>query len=656
VAAVARGPEPKPGRRPAEPTGPSRHVTPEGMLATRVLAVVGLLVGAVGLATALVTASWTGWPVRIMLVVAAGLVVLFLVTNWGWLIHYVVIRKSLISLNTVIAIAVASVILGLVNVISYGRSWRHDFSQSQIYQLSSETKNLLGGLTQPVSLIVFYDPGSLEGFELAEYLRRLLAEYSLASSRVTTEFIRTDAEPARVRDLTKKYEVTVDNTTVVLAGEHRKNVPATEIIRYEGGMMGMPPRTTYAGEPAITAAIRVVTESRQRKVYFATGHKEKSPTDSGEKGFSSAARLLRGANYEVAEPLNLLTGGVPEDCDLLIVAGPEQPFRPEEVEALARYLDAAKPALFLLDPVWDDHYRFVKFGFEPLLEGRSVLLKDALVLDPKSAFQYASNPMPESVTSYHDITRELAGEAMVFQLARPLEAKAAEKGFTATPLLRTSAGSWGEVNAQTEDTGPPTGGGPNTLEDTTKHWVTDQWKGGQLVLLTEIPGEPPKVERQTASIVANTESALTIAEKFGQTPDGQKRQEYMLRKSMALNEGSDLKGPLALAVASARREGGEPMSGEPPREADRVVVVGDSDFASNSTVDALPGNQNFFLNCVSWLEGKSEETGIRPKNPEVTALALSNQQMKALTWLVLVAMPAAVILAGCVVWWLRRLD
>jgi ABC-type uncharacterized transport system involved in gliding motility auxiliary subunit len=651
VAAAGRTQQPTPSRRPPESGAPSRHVAPEGMLATRILAVVGVLVGAVGLATALVTASWVVWP-AVMLAVAVGLVMLFVVTNVDWLVHYVTTKKSLISLNTVI--------LAMVNFFSYRRFWRHDFSHSQIYQLSSQTKNILGGLKQPVSIVVFYAPGSEEGFEFGEYLRRLLAEYTLASSRVTTEFIRTDADPTRVRDLAKKYEVTADNTVVVVlpgAGEHRKNVSSTEIIHYQGGEMpGMPLRTTYVGETAITGAIKVVTETKQKKVYFVTGHKEHSPTDSGETGFSSAARLLRGANYEVPEPVNLLAGGVPEDCDLLIVAGPEQPFRPEEVEALARYLDAGKPALFLVDPVWDDRYRFVKFGFELLLEGRGVLLKDALVLDPKSALQYQSNPIPASVAPNHDITRELSGEAMVFQLARPLEAKSTEKGFVAMALLRTSPASWGEVNAQTEDTGQPTGGGPNVLEDTAKHWVKDQWVGGQLILVTQIPGEPPKKEQQLARIVASTETAITIAEKFGQIPDGQKTQDYMLRKSMALNEGVDLKGPLTLAAASSRRQGGQPMGGEPPEETDRLVVVGDADFASNNSVDALPGHQNLFLNSVSWLVGKSEEIGIRPKNPELTSLTLSSQQMKALTLLVLVAMPAAVILAGCVVWWLRRLD
>ena len=97
------------------------------------------------------------------------------------------------------------------------------------------------------------------------------------------------------------------------------------------------------------------------------------------------------------------------------------------------------------------------------------------------------------------------------------------------------------------------------------------------------------------------------------------------------------------------------MSDSTGEEVDRLVLVGDSDFASNRWLSDVPGNGDFFLNCVSWLVGKSEEIGIRPKSPEQAGLSLSSRQMKAVVWVVLVGIPAAVILLGCAVWWLRRL-
>ena len=634
--------------------GPSRHLAPEGVLATRVLAVVGLVVAGVGVATALVLEDWSGKPARILLGVAIFLVVLFFLTNWRWLVHLVVTKKALISLNVLVMILVAAAILCMVNYVSYRHFWRKDYSQSQLYELSGQTENILRNLKQPVAITVFYEP-TMAGIEFADYLRRLLAEYTFASDRITTEFVRLDEDPKKVRDLVKKYEVSVANSVVLAADEQRKNVPSTEIILYQGGMFGEAGRTTYAGEPALTAALRAVTETRQKKVYFVTGHKERSPTEYGKLGYSSAARELRGANYEVPDPINLLAAGdVPQDCDLLIVPGPQQPFAPEEVEALTRYLEAGKPAFFLLDPE-DADYQFVKFGFEPLLESRNVTVTDALALDPDSCYQrFASCPVPPTVASYHDITREMKGSTMVFQYARPLESKSGQGGYAATDLLRTSAKSWGETTLQTEDRGRPTGGGANLLEDATKHWRPKQWVGAQLILATDLP-EEGITESQAATVIASRDTTLTIAGKFRQAPDGKKEQVYALAKPMGPDEDQDPKGPLALAVASSRRSGGGPMSDTPAVETDRLVVVGDSDFAGNSSVDTVPGNRDFFLNCVSWLVGKVEEIGIRPKNPELANLQLSARQMKGVIWVVLVAMPAGVILAGCVVWWLRRL-
>ena len=654
-----RGPER--GRRPKKAgRGPSRHEPAEGVLATRVLAVVGLVVAAAALATGLVTGEWQSWTVLAMLGAAAVLVTLFFLTNWRWLLHYLVTKKALISLNLVVMVAVAAAIVAMANVISYRHFWRRDFSKSQLYQLSSQTRNLIGALQGEVSILVFYDPGTVPGVRFADYLRRLLAEYTLASDQITTKFVRLDQDPARVRELTKKYEVTTPNTVVVAAGEQRKNVPATDIVRTEPARHNMPGMadggTIYAGEPALTAAIQAVTETRQKKVYFVTGHKERSPTDFGEMGYSSAARALRGANYEVPEPLNLLAAaGVPEDGDLLIIAGPTQPFEAREVEALGRYLEAGRPALFLLDPETDDDFRFVRFGFEPLLEGRAVTVKDALVLDPKSAYLYASNPIPTEVATYHEITRQLEGVTLIFQYARALEGATGGGDYRAAALLRTSPGGWGETNLQTEDRGQPTGGGADLLEDASKRWRPNQWVGGELLLLTRLPGEVAKVERQSEKVVASTETTVTIARKFGQIPDGKKEQQYALRKSMSLDEDQDLKGPLTLALASARRAGPPSMGGEPTEETHRLVVVGDSDFASNNSIEGVPGNRDFFLNSVGWLLGQSQQIGIRPKRPELAGLSLSTTQMKAVIWLVLVAMPAAVILTGCVVWWLRRL-
>jgi len=649
---------------PQKKRGPSRRAAPEGVLLTRVLAVVGLVVAAVGLATGLVTEGWRSAPVVAMLVVALALVILFFMTNWRWLVHVVATRRALIRVNVVISVAVATGILVMVNVISYRQYWRHDFSESQIYQLSSQTRNILKNLDQDVKVVVFYHGGTYEGLELYNYLTRLLAEYSLETDHLSTTFINQMEDPLKLQEQSQKYEVTEGNVVVVVAGEQRKTISSSELITSEPTGRGPQGetvyRTTYFGEPALTGAIKSVTDPEQKKVYFLSGHKEHSTTDADAKGYAGAARALRNANYEVAGAVNLVASGdVPEDCDLLIIAGPRQPLRLEEVDALTRYLDKGKPALFLVDPVRAADYSFLDFGFEPLLAQKGIKLTDALVIDTKSSILFTPQaPVPASYSSANEITAGMKNVTTAFSICRPLEPERQSSGVNASWLIRTSEASWGETNLQTEDSGTPTGGGSNVLEDTTKNWRPDQWAGAQLILLTFVPdetGQSGTKYQQSATVVSNTATALSIQGKFDKAPDGKKTQQYVLRKGMAYDEGQDAKGPLTLAMASGRNTGGRsPMDPGPGEMTDRVVVVGDSDFASNDWIE-FGNNRDFFLNCVSWLAGKPEDIGLRPKNPELADLSLNSRQFKAVTWVILVAMPAAVILLGCFVWWLRRL-
>ena len=78
-----------------------------------------------------------------------------------------------------------------------------------------------------------------------------------------------------------------------------------------------------------------------------------------------------------------------------------------------------------------------------------------------------------------------------------------------------------------------------------------------------------------------------------------------------LNERLDEKGPVpvaAVATVTLRREG---STDKEPKKA-RIVVFGDSDFASNNYLN-LSGNRDLFLNTVSWLAEEENLIAIRPK-------------------------------------------
>jgi ABC-type uncharacterized transport system involved in gliding motility auxiliary subunit len=110
------------------------------------------------------------------------------------------------------------------------------------------------------------------------------------------------------------------------------------------------------------------------------------------------------------------------------------------------------------------------------------------------------------------------------------------------------------------------------------------------------------------------------------------------------NEGQDRKGPISLGVAASKKIG--------DKEA-RLVVIGDSDFASNAGFN-FQGNGDLFLNSVNWLAQEEDLIAIRPKNPADRKVTMTDGQQRMLFWFTVLFMPLAVIGTGAYVWWKRR--
>jgi len=124
----------------------------------------------------------------------------------------------------------------------------------------------------------------------------------------------------------------------------------------------------------------------------------------------------------------------------------------------------------------------------------------------------------------------------------------------------------------------------------------------------------------------------------------------------------DKRGPIAIAAAAsapvATRPAGDKPGAEKPAEdpqklESRVVVFGDSDFASNLAL-GISGNRDLFMNAVSWLAQQENLIAIRPKDADDRRLTMTaNQQLRVLI-LALLIVPALVFGTGVYAWWRRR--
>ena len=123
----------------------------------------------------------------------------------------------------------------------------------------------------------------------------------------------------------------------------------------------------------------------------------------------------------------------------------------------------------------------------------------------------------------------------------------------------------------------------------------------------------------------------------------------------------DRPGPVVLAAAVSAAGAAAPAEGAKPGDATesgskpetRVVVFGDSDFATNAGL-GIQGNRDLFMNTVGWLAQQENLIAIRPKDPADRRLTLTAAQQTNLLWLSLLLVPGAIVGAGIFSWTRRR--
>ena len=91
--------------------------------------------------------------------------------------------------------------------------------------------------------------------------------------------------------------------------------------------------------------VRVMLEIAGRKsgkntAYFTTGHGEKSPFDLDESvGYSELSKILEDRNIRVAYIDLSLVKEIPQDAQMIIVAGPKGTFQDQEVASIQSFIN-----------------------------------------------------------------------------------------------------------------------------------------------------------------------------------------------------------------------------------------------------------------------------------------------------------------------------
>jgi ABC-type uncharacterized transport system involved in gliding motility auxiliary subunit len=184
------------------------------------------------------------------------------------------------------------------------------------------------------------------------------------------------------------------------------------------------------------------------------------------------------------------------------------------------------------------------------------------------------------------------------------------------------------------------------LEDFPSHPVT-QGLEGFAVLFTV--ARSLAADGGSAAVLVQT-SDEGWGEGWGETNLG-----MLLRGEPVAVDDDDHPGPAAVGIAVERLTdiGGDFSDEVGDDESYRLVVFGDSDFLTDLDI-ANAGNAILATNAFNWLVAREDLVGIPPRDVEQVSLFLTQQQMRNLLLLVLIAMPGAAMLGGILVWRRRR--
>ena len=378
------------------------------MLSGGILIIVGLLVfGILGKMTII--------PAAILLV-GLGLFCFVIIANFEAVRGVLKGRSLKYGVNAVIITLFMIGILLFINLLAIRHHHRWDLTHARRFSLSDKTVKVLKSLDRDVLISAFFKG---EERKLAD----LLSQYSYRSPKVKYRFIDPDKEPG----LTRRYGVTSYGTVVVECGEKEEKLD-------------------QATESELTNAILKVSRKGKKVIYFLTGHGERDIESTDPQGYNKAKKSIEAENYEVETLLLAREKEIPDDCAVLVVAGPQKQFFADEAKAIAEYLKKGGKAFFMLDPP-------PALGLEDFMGDWGLRMGKDIVLDASGVGRlFGAGPAMPLVNNYgrHAITKGFNLMTFFPEVRSVTPEEKPGPGLEVTSLVKTSTQSWGEANLKGE--------------------------------------------------------------------------------------------------------------------------------------------------------------------------------------------------------------
>lgn len=251
-------------------------------------------------------------------------------------------KKGTYSVGLTIVVLAVVIIINLIAGELPSNIKNIDISSTDIYSISDTTKNILDTLDKEIQITILAEDGSIDS-----RIKRFLELYKESNQKITVQTIDPIQHPTAL----KTYQAEANSIVVACETTGKSRVISMDdIIQYDEQYYyyyGQLNETAFDGEGQLTSAIDYVINDNNHKIYTTSGH--------GEADLSSAvADALEKQNFSV-DTVNLLAdGGIPADCELLLLHGLTKDLAEDELSLLEDYMNNGGSVYVILGDIQVD--------------------------------------------------------------------------------------------------------------------------------------------------------------------------------------------------------------------------------------------------------------------------------------------------------------
>jgi ABC-type uncharacterized transport system involved in gliding motility auxiliary subunit len=303
--------------------------------------------------------------------------------------------------------------VGLLSWMSHEYPIEYDWTTNGRHTLSSASQDLLAQMPDKIEVTSY----AKENSQLRDAIRKFIGKYQHHKPEIVLRFVNPDAVPDEMRNL----GISVNGEIIIHYQGRSEHVMSDE-------------------EQVFTNALQRLARNQERWIAFVEGHGERNVLGDKNHDMGEWVKQLFNQGYRV-QSINLIdTQTIPDNTEILIIAGPRIDYLPGEVEIIINYINDGGNLLWLQEPG-------PLYNLDALAKVLSLEFYNGTVIDYAGQLIGINDPTISLITktlySPHPLTDGFEFTTL-FPMARAIKLLES-RIWTAKPLLNTGDHTWNET-------------------------------------------------------------------------------------------------------------------------------------------------------------------------------------------------------------------